>query len=729
MKRDRVLIFDTSLRDGEQAPGCSMNGDEKLLFARKLQVLGVDIIEAGFPIASAGDAEAVRRIATEVQGPIIAALARCVEKDIAVAWEAVSRSMRPRIHTFLATSDIHLAFKLKIGRDEALHQAAKMVAYARSLCTDVEFSPEDATRSDVGFLCEVLQAAVEAGATTLNIPDTVGYTTPGEYGELIRTIRQRVKGIENVTISVHCHNDLGLGGGQLAGRRRGRRAPGGVHRQRHRRARRQCLAGRDSRWRCMCAPTATASKPASTMPEIYSASQLLSELIGFEVQPNKAIVGRNAFAHEAGIHQHGVLSNPLCYEIMTPETVGIPAERIVLGKHSGRHALVYKYRELGHELSGDEINRIYQEFTRLADRKKNIYEQDLLAMLYAHRGGMREPKRPAGDAPGMKLRIVVLPGDGIGPEVTKQAVAVLQTVSDVCGYDFRFESHRIGGAAIEQDGTPLPEKTLAACLEADAVLLGAVGARKFDDLTGEKRPEAGLLALRQALGGFANLRPVKAYEAIADCSPLREDVTRGADILIVRELARRPVFRRSLARSSDDGLSAYNTMRYHVDEIERVAHIAFQEARRRKHLVTSVDKANVLETSQLWRRTVTEVAQAISRRAAGARLRRFLRHAAGHDAGALRRGADRESVRRHSVGRSRGDQRIARHAGVGQRRRQGRALRAGTWLGARHRRQEAWRIRSARSSRRPCCCATPPGSTMSPTRSCRRSIARSLAGW
>ena len=210
MKRDRVLVFDTSLRDGEQAPGCSMNGDEKLLFARKLQVLGVDIIEAGFPIASAGDAEAVRRIASEIQGPTIAALARCVEKDIAVAWEAVSRSMRPRIHTFLATSDIHLAFKLKIGRQEALQQARKMVAYARSLCTDVEFSPEDATRSDVGFLCDVLNAVVETGATTLNIPDTVGYTTPGEYGELIRTICRRVKGIENVTISAHCHNDLGL---------------------------------------------------------------------------------------------------------------------------------------------------------------------------------------------------------------------------------------------------------------------------------------------------------------------------------------------------------------------------------------------------------------------------------------------------------------------------------------------------------------------------------------
>jgi 2-isopropylmalate synthase len=394
MQRDRVLVFDTSLRDGEQAPGCSMNGDEKLLFAKKLQVLGVDIIEAGFPVASAGDAEAVRRIATEVQGPVIAALARCVEKDIAVAWEAVSRSMRPRIHTFLATSDIHLAFKLKIGRDEALNQARKMVAYARSLCTDVEFSPEDATRSDVGFLCDVLQAAVDSGATTLNIPDTVGYTTPGEYGELIRTIRQRVKGIENVTISVHCHNDLGLAvanslAGVEAGARQVECTINGIGER----------AGNASLEEFAMALHVRADRyridTGINHAHIFSTSQLLSELIGFEVQPNKAIVGRNAFAHEAGIHQHGVLNNPLCYEIMTPETVGIPTERIVLGKHSGRHALVFKYRELGHELSGEEVNRIYQDFTRLADRKKNIYEQDLLAMLFAHRGGMHETKGPS----------------------------------------------------------------------------------------------------------------------------------------------------------------------------------------------------------------------------------------------------------------------------------------------------------------------------------------------
>jgi 2-isopropylmalate synthase len=389
VERERVLIFDTSLRDGEQAPGCSMTADEKLFLAKKLQRLGVDIIEAGFPIASSGDADGVRRVAAEVHGPVIAALARCVEKDIAVAWEAVSRSMRPRIHTFLATSDIHLAFKLKIGRDEALRQASAMVAYARSLCTDVEFSPEDATRSDVGFLCEVLQAAVESGATTLNIPDTVGYSTPAEYAELIRTIRRRVKGIEQVTISVHCHNDLGLAvANSLAGVEAGARqiecTVNGIGER----------AGNASLEEIAMVLRVRSDKydveTGICHDEIWSTSQILSKILGFDTQPNKAIVGRNAFAHEAGIHQHGVLSNPLCYEIMTPETIGLPQDRIVLGKHSGRHALQYKYKELGHDLSSEEVNRVYQDFIRLADRKKHIYEQDLISLLFAQRAGIME---------------------------------------------------------------------------------------------------------------------------------------------------------------------------------------------------------------------------------------------------------------------------------------------------------------------------------------------------
>jgi 2-isopropylmalate synthase len=380
MERDRLLIFDTSLRDGEQAPGCSMSAKEKLLLARKLRTLGVDIIEAGFPVASPGDAEAVRVIASEIDGPVVAAFARCAEKDIKVAWQSLAPSRRPRIHTCLSTSDIHLTLDLKITREEALRRAADMVAYARSVCADVEFSPQDATRSDPGYLCDVLQAVVEAGATTLNICDTVGYATPSEYAELICIIRKRLADNKEIILSAHCHDDLGLAvANSLAGIEAGARQV-------------ECtLNGIGER-----AGNASLEEIATILrvrrdryavntgihhEEIYSASQLLSDILGFEPQPNKAIVGRNAFAHEAGMHQHGILNNPLCYEIMTPESVGVSPNRIVLGKHSGRNALAHKLKEMGHSLSAEEINRFYEEFLRLADSKKHIHDQDLLAIL------------------------------------------------------------------------------------------------------------------------------------------------------------------------------------------------------------------------------------------------------------------------------------------------------------------------------------------------------------
>jgi 2-isopropylmalate synthase len=387
MDHEKVRIFDTSLRDGEQAPGCSMNIKEKLLFARKLQSLGVDVMEAGFPVASPGDAEAVRCVASEIEGPIIAAFARCAEKDVKAAWEALSPSPRPRIHTCLSTSDIHLEYDLKISRDDALRKAANMVAYARSLCPDVEFSPQDATRSDPSYLCDVLQAVVEAGATTLNICDTVGYTTPAEYAELIRTVRQRLQGAKNVTISAHCHNDLGLAvANSLAGVEAGARqiecTVNGIGER----------AGNASLEEiAMVLYVRRDRYPVETgirHQEIYSTSQLLASILGFEPQPNKAIVGRNAFAHEAGMHQHGVLNNPVCYEIMKPETVGVEPNRIVLGKHSGRAALVHKLKGLGYELSADEVNRVYLEFMRLADSKKHVYDQDLLPILSAERSKM-----------------------------------------------------------------------------------------------------------------------------------------------------------------------------------------------------------------------------------------------------------------------------------------------------------------------------------------------------
>ena len=392
---DRLLIFDTSLRDGEQSPGCSMNTDEKLRLAYKLQDLGVDIIEAGFPVASTGDFEAVKLVANEIRDTRIAALARCMKHDIEIAWEAIQGATRPRIHTFLATSDIHLSFKLKMTRSDALRQASDCVAFARSLCPDVEFSPEDATRSDVDFLCDVLQAVVDAGATTLNIPDTVGYTTPVEYGNLIRTIRERVKGMENVTISSHCHNDLGLAvanslAAVSAGARQVECTINGIGERAGNASLEEVVMAlyvRNDLYPVQC---------SVQRHELYSASQLLSEIIGSQVQPNKAIVGRNAFAHEAGIHQHGVLSNPLCYEIMTPESVGMPAERLVLGKHSGRHALAFKYKELGFDLSGEEIGYLYTRFTELADRKKKIYDQDLISLVMTGRGPVAAARVPQG---------------------------------------------------------------------------------------------------------------------------------------------------------------------------------------------------------------------------------------------------------------------------------------------------------------------------------------------
>jgi 2-isopropylmalate synthase len=387
----RVVVFDTTLRDGEQSPGCSMNLPEKVRMARQLDRLGVDVIEAGFPIASTGDFEAVREVAKQVRRPAIAALARARQEDIACAWEALQQAALPRLHVFLATSDIHLQYKLKITREQARQQAREAVGYARSLCADVEFSPEDATRSDAAFLCAVLQEAVEAGATTLNIPDTVGYTVPREFARLIETIRERVRSPRPIVISAHCHNDLGLAvANSLAALEAGARqvecTVNGIGERAGNASLEEIVMALQVRREAFPFETGIATR------EIYPTSRTLSGILGFSVQPNKAIVGRNAFAHEAGIHQHGVLSNPLCYEIMTPESVGVPGSTLVLGKHSGRHALARRYQELGYPLSQAELDEIYRRFTALADRKKRIYDQDLLSLLPA----ARRAERPVG---------------------------------------------------------------------------------------------------------------------------------------------------------------------------------------------------------------------------------------------------------------------------------------------------------------------------------------------
>ena len=380
MPQNRVSIFDTTLRDGEQSPGCSMNLTEKVRMAHKLQDLGVDIIEAGFPIASEGDFAAVRAVAAQCREVKVAALCRTAEQDVARAADALKYATHPRIHTFCATSDIHLEHKLKKTRSEVIEMTRAAVRQARSYAEDVEFSAEDATRSDIDYLCEVLDAAVEAGASVLNVPDTVGYTTPMEYTHLVQQVRQRVVRDRDVIISVHCHNDLGLAVANSlaaieAGARQVECTINGIGER----------AGNASLEEIVMALHVRADRlPFETnikTTELYPASLLLSSIVGFDVQPNKAIVGRNAFAHEAGIHQHGVINNPLCYEIMTPESVGVPANSLVLGKHSGRHALSLRYAELGYAVTPAELDSAYARFTNLADKKKRVYDQDLISLL------------------------------------------------------------------------------------------------------------------------------------------------------------------------------------------------------------------------------------------------------------------------------------------------------------------------------------------------------------
>jgi len=399
MEQPNVTIFDTTLRDGEQSPGCSMTVDEKLRMAQQLDRLGVDVIEAGFPISSDGDYEAVRMVAQKVRRPRIAALARTCRPDIERAGSALEPAERARIHVFLATSDIHLAYKLKMNREQCLQQAREGVALAKSLCTDVEFSPEDATRTDRRFLVEVVQAVVDAGATTVNIPDTVGYTTPEEFGEIIRMIREKVRGIENVVISTHCHNDLGLAvANSLVAVANGARQVectiNGIGER----------AGNASLEELIMAMRVRPDRyPYATQvvsEEIFPSSQLLSEITGVPVQPNKAITGRNAFAHEAGIHQHGVIENPLTYEIMTPQSVGVPDSKLVLGKHSGRHALSVRCAALGYNFDRRQLDDLYRRFVALADMIKTVEEHHLLRLIQETQGARIGPagtnSRPRG---------------------------------------------------------------------------------------------------------------------------------------------------------------------------------------------------------------------------------------------------------------------------------------------------------------------------------------------
>lgn len=376
----RIKIFDTTLRDGEQSPGCSMNIEEKVEVAKQLEKLGVDVIEAGFAIASEGDFKAVQAIARVIENCTVASLARATKVDIDRAYEAVKDAKHPRIHTFIATSDLHLEYKLKKTKDEIIAITREMVSYAKSLCDDVEFSCEDATRSNHFFMIQVIEAAIESGAKTINIPDTVGYTSPQEYHDLIKHIREHTKGIDDVSISVHCHNDLGMAVANSiaaieAGADQVECTVNGIGERAGNAALEEIVMAIKTRSDIFKYQTNIHTE------EIVKTSELVSYITGVKVQPNKAIVGANAFAHESGIHQHGVINNRMTYEIMTPESVGLRENSLILGKHSGKHAFRDKLDKLGYELSDAELNRAFIEFKDLLDKKKEVYDTDIVAIV------------------------------------------------------------------------------------------------------------------------------------------------------------------------------------------------------------------------------------------------------------------------------------------------------------------------------------------------------------
>jgi 2-isopropylmalate synthase len=382
MPDDRLIIFDTTLRDGEQSPGASMNLAEKLEIAHALADLGVDVIEAGFPIASPGDFESVQAIARQVESPTICGLARCNPEDIDRAWEAVRDAAKPRIHVFLATSAIHREFKLKMTKEEIIQRAVEGVERAKAYCEDVEFSPEDAARTEIDFLTEVVERAIEVGATTVNIPDTVGYAMPAQYAAVIRHLKQNVRGIDQAVVSVHCHNDLGVAvanslAALLEGARQVECTINGLGER----------AGNCSLEEIVMAVRTRGDyfgiQTGINTRRLVPTSRLVSRVTGINVQRNKAVVGQNAFAHEAGIHQDGMLKERRTYEIMNPEDVGLPKTHLVLGKHSGRHALRQRVRELGYHLDDGRLQRVFEGFKALADRKKVIYDADIEALAEA----------------------------------------------------------------------------------------------------------------------------------------------------------------------------------------------------------------------------------------------------------------------------------------------------------------------------------------------------------
>jgi 2-isopropylmalate synthase len=447
-----IRIFDTTLRDGEQSPGASMNVGEKIIIAKQLAKLGVDVIEAGFAYSSPGDFEAIKTIGGEVEGPVICSLARAKEEDIKSAWEAVKDAPKRRIHTFHSTSDIHLKYQFRVSREEALKRSVEMVKLARSFVDDVEFSPMDATRTEVSYLCEVVEAVIEAGASTVNIPDTVGYSIPLEFGAMIKTICDRVQNIGKAIISVHCHNDLGLatsnslaavlnGAGQIEC------TLNGIGERAGNCSMEEVVMALRTRNDIFHADTQIHTE------EIMRSSRLITKITGISVQPNKAIVGANAFAHESGIHQDGLLKEKSTYEIIRPESIGLYSAKLVLGKHSGRHAFKTRLRELGYVIEDEELNRIFEKFKRLADHKKDIYDEDIealisenvakvpevfsLADLYIISGINQKPTATVKLKVGEKIIHRMEQGDGPVDATYKAIAAITDTKSKLLKYEVK----------------------------------------------------------------------------------------------------------------------------------------------------------------------------------------------------------------------------------------------------------------------------------------------------
>lgn len=425
MKDNKIIIFDTTLRDGEQSPGASLNVEEKIEVAHQLARLGVDVIEGGFPITSLGDFEAVNLMAKKVKGPEICGLARCVKGDIDAAWNAVKPGKKPRIHVFLATSDIHMEKKLKMSRQQVLDRIAEMVAYADKLCGNVEFSPEDAVRSEFNFLALAVKTAIEAGAKTINVPDTVGYGIPFEFGGMIKRLINEVPNSKKAIFSVHCHNDLGLAvSNSLAavvnGARQVECTINGIGERAGNASLEEIVMALETRKDFFNLATNVHTE------EIYRSSRLVSRLTGMQVQPNKAIVGANAFSHESGIHQDGVMKHRQTYEIMTPESVGVPSSQLILGKHSGRHALAKRMKEMGFDLDGAELDDFYTQFKALSDKKKYVFDEDLLTLIEEKTGAATDK---------YKLDYLqVSSGTGIVPTATVRVTFKGETVQEAaCG--------------------------------------------------------------------------------------------------------------------------------------------------------------------------------------------------------------------------------------------------------------------------------------------------------